>query len=190
MEECFLWQLRAVLLFLLKFRNLCVVEVLPVVCTGAALGLLLENQFVIFFYFPESWFMCFLKPGCLCYNWWLNFALLLLGSNLPCLPTEWLINSPVPAEEILLREAVEKHLLLCLKLLLVVLVTINLWGDLSCYCMNRRYKLLKIQRHEKMEKPPSKKHILFQMFFNSLLFSLIFEVLKRRSLDTNYHLKT
>lgn len=49
MEECFLWQLRAVLLFLLKFRNLCVVEVLPVVCTGAALGLLLENQFVIFF---------------------------------------------------------------------------------------------------------------------------------------------
>lgn len=117
-----------------------------------------------FFYFPESWFMCFLKPGCLCYNWWLNFALLLLGSNLPCLPTEWLINSPVPAEEILSREAVEKHLLLCLKLLLVVLVTINLWGDLSCYCMNRRYKLLKIQRHEKMEKPPAKKTILFQMF--------------------------
>lgn len=87
-----------------------------------------------------------------------------LGSDLPCLPTEWLINSPVLAEEILSREAVEKHLLLCLKLLLVVLVTINLWGDLSCYCMNRRYKLLKIQRHEKMEKPPTKKHILFQMF--------------------------
>lgn len=50
MEECFLWQLRAVLLFLLKFRDLCAVEVLPVVCTGAALGLLLENQFVIFLF--------------------------------------------------------------------------------------------------------------------------------------------
>lgn len=37
----------------------------------------------------------------------------------------WLIP---PAEEILLRKAVESHLLLCLKLLLVVLVTINLWA--------------------------------------------------------------
>jgi len=84
-----------------------------------------------------------------------------------------LVNSPFPAEEVLSREAVEKHLLLYLKLLLVVLVTINLWGDLSSYCMNRRYKLWnRIQKHGKIENPPTKKAYFVSDIINFLLFSL------------------
>lgn len=146
------------------------------------------------FYFPGGWSKCFLKPGCPSYNWLLRVALLLRGSDLPSLHAELLINSPVPAEEILSREAVEKHLLLCLKLLLVVLVTINLWGDLSSYCKNRRYKLLNgIRKHEKIENLPNKNACFVSDIPNSSLFSLILEVVKKMELRCcggAYHLET
>lgn len=174
MPCCWTWSL-----FLLKFRNLCLVEILPVVWTGIALGLLLENQSEIFIFLKAD--LCvFLKPGCLYYNWLLNFGLL-LGSNLPSLHTELLINSSVPAEEILSREDVEKHLLLCLKLLLVVLVT-NLWGDLSTYWREDTNCWTEFKSMKRSRTFPTKKtHILFQIF---LLFSLIPEVVKKRSSDT------
>lgn len=119
------------------------------------------------FYFPEGWFI---------WGFFWNHVVRLIIDCSALLSSSWdqtclafILNCwliPLSLQKKYYREKLwKKHLLLCLKLLLVVLVTINLWGDLSSYCMNRRCKLRnRIQKREKIENPPTKEHILFQAF--------------------------
>lgn len=198
MEECFLsgsvmlrcWTRS---LFLLKFRNLCLVEVLPVVWPGIALGLLLENQFEIFIFPKADLCGVFLEPGCPSYNWLLSFALLLLGSNLPGLHTELLINSPVPAEEIVSREAVEKTLITLLKTAPCCLGNNKFMGWLKQLLHEQKMQTAEQNSKAWEDREPSNKTAYFVSgVLNSLLFSFILEVVKNRELRYRggiYHLE-